>query len=104
MPRRTPIVGVLVTAHDPGIRWAGLPAGCRGGDGGAGHELGALDAGVEFAVCLPWFQPLFTAAEIGEAEQRLLLHDFPLRDHLARVERTPPPWVVDRPLTDEDDA
>jgi len=68
------------------------------------HELGALDASVEFAVCLSWFQPLFTVDEVEEAERRLLLHEFPLRERLARAERTPPAWSVDPPLTDEDET
>jgi hypothetical protein len=40
-------------------------------------ELKALDASVEFAVCLPWFHDLFTEDEIEEAENRLILHNFP---------------------------
>ena len=32
-------------------------------------ELQALDASVEFAVCLPWFRDLFTPDEIEEAEK-----------------------------------
>ncbi len=68
------------------------------------HELGALDASVEFAVSLSWFQPLFRVDEVEEAERRLLLHEFPLRERLARAERTPPAWSVDPPLTDEDET
>jgi hypothetical protein len=57
-------------------------------------ELQALDASVEFAVCLPWFRDLFTPDEIEEAENRLILHDFPLQECLERASRVPPQWVV----------
>ena|SRR5215212_8415329 len=66
-------------------------------------ELKALDASVEFAVCLPWFRKLFTLEEIEEAESRLILHDFPLEDRLERASRVPPQWVVDLPLAGEDE-
>jgi hypothetical protein len=66
-------------------------------------KLGSLNASVEYAVCLPWFQPLFTPAEVEAAEQRLILHDFPLRDRLERTASNPPSWVVYSALTDEDE-
>ena len=66
-------------------------------------ELNALDASVEYAVCLPWFQPLFTASEIEEAERRLILHEFPIRERVERAAGNPPDWAVDSVLTDEDE-
>lgn len=56
-------------------------------------ELGELQASVEFAVCLPWFRPLFTLDEQDEAERRLVLHDFPLRERLRAAEQRTPAWV-----------
>lgn len=66
-------------------------------------DLGALDASVEFAVRLPWFQLLFTPDEIEKAEQRLVAHDFPLGERLGQATRTPPSWLVDDSLPDESD-
>lgn len=66
-------------------------------------KLGSLDASVEYAVCLPWFQPLFTLAEVEAAERRLVLHDFPIQERLERAARNPPSWTVDSVLTDEGD-
>jgi hypothetical protein len=71
-----------------------VPA-CPSGYGSTTNELGELDASVDFAVCLPWFQPLFTGAEIEEAERRLILHGFRLKERLDRARRTPPAWSVD---------
>lgn len=56
-------------------------------------EMGELERSVEFAVCLSWFSPLFTDGEVSEAENRLLLHDFPLAERLAAREASPPAWV-----------
>ena len=64
-------------------------------------ELKELDASVEFAVCLPWFQPLFTPEEIDEAAGRLVRHEFPLQERLKRAEQSPPAWFVDASLTVE---
>ena len=66
-------------------------------------KLNSLDASVECAVCHPWFQPLFTPAEVEAAEGRLVLHDFPVQERLTRAAANPPDWVVDSPLTDEDE-
>jgi hypothetical protein len=55
-------------------------------------DLGELERSVEFAVSLSWFNPLFTQEEIDEAERRLVLHDFPLRERLAAREAHPPDW------------
>lgn len=56
-------------------------------------EMRELQSSVEFAVCLPWFSELFTADEVAEAERRLLLHDFPLRERLAFAMAHPPAWT-----------
>lgn len=56
-------------------------------------ELKELEVSVEFAVCLPWFQDLFTLEEQDEAERRLVLHDFPLQQRLDVARRQPPAWV-----------
>ncbi|MEU6573986.1 hypothetical protein [Streptomyces sp. NPDC046805] len=45
--------------------------------------LGRLDASVEYAVCLPWFEELFVPEEVHEATTRLVTHDFPLLKRLA---------------------
>jgi hypothetical protein len=66
-------------------------------------ELKSLEASVEYAVCLPWFQPLFTPAEVEAAERRLILHDFPVQERLERAASNPPDWAVDSALTDEDE-
>jgi len=58
-------------------------------------EMGELGASVEFAVCLPWFQELFTLEEQQEAERRLVLHDFPLRQRLEAAQRHAPEWIDD---------
>lgn len=57
-------------------------------------ELGELETSVEFAVCLPWFRPLFTLGEQDEAGQRLRLHDFPLDQRLKAAEQNPPSWAL----------
>ena len=44
-----------------------------------------------------------TPTEVEEAERRLILHDFPIRDRLERAAGNPPSWVVDSALTDEDE-
>ena len=49
---------------------------------------------MEFAVLLPWFRSLFTLDEQDEAEQRLILHDFPLEARLASRSASPPPWAT----------
>lgn len=56
-------------------------------------EMGELQSSVEFAVCLPWFAELFSDAERDEAERRLLLHEFPLKERLSAVSARPPAWV-----------
>jgi hypothetical protein len=66
-------------------------------------KLDSLDASIEYAVCLPWFQQLFTPAELDAAERRLVLHDFPVRDRLERAASNQPSWAVDSALTEEDE-
>lgn len=56
-------------------------------------ELGELESSLEFAVCLPGFRSLFTFQEQDKAEQRLLLHDFPLQPRLRLAQESPPSWV-----------
>lgn len=58
-------------------------------------EMGELGRSIEFAMNLPWFAPLFTAAEIDEAKTRLIMHDFPFEERLARAAGQPPTWVQD---------
>jgi hypothetical protein len=55
-------------------------------------EMKELDRSVEFAVCLPWFRPLFDDDEVDEARRRLILHDFPLMQRLAVESARPPAW------------
>lgn len=55
-------------------------------------ELNKLECSVEFAACLPWFEPLFSDEEIRRAERRLLLHEFPLQEHLDHSRAHPPSW------------
>lgn len=59
-------------------------------------RLGELGSSVEFAVCLPWFEPLFSVDEREEAARRLILQDFPLADRLAAAARQPPTWESPR--------
>jgi hypothetical protein len=56
-------------------------------------ELGELESSAEFAVCLPWFRPLFTLDEQDEAVTRLRLHDFPLDRQLRAAEERRPAWA-----------
>jgi len=58
-------------------------------------EMDELERSVEFAVCLSWFSPLFTDDEVAEAENRLLLHEFPLATRLAAREASPPAWAAE---------
>ena len=50
-----------------------------------------LDYSVEAFVILPWYQPLFTPAEIQTAEDRLGLAEFDVAAYLARVRA--PDWA-----------
>ena len=65
-------------------------------------ELGALGNSIEYAVCLPWFRPLFTPEEVEKAERRLTAHNFPIGERMERAAQSPPDWAVDSALTDED--
>lgn len=56
-------------------------------------ELRELERSMEFAVLLPWFRSLFTVEEQDEAERRLILHDFPVKERLASRSTSPPSWV-----------
>ncbi|WP_382465491.1 hypothetical protein ACFIN9_18785 [Streptomyces noursei] len=57
--------------------------------------LGRLDATVEYAACLPWFEELFAPQEIYEASTRLITHDFPLPSRIAA--ETAPAWLSELP-------
>jgi hypothetical protein len=57
-------------------------------------EMGELGRSVEFAALLPWFAPLFTGDELDEARSRLILHDFPVNERLAKVAANPPDWAA----------
>lgn len=57
------------------------------------YELGRLVDSVEFAVLLPWFEPLFTLDEREEARIRLILHVFPVDAKLRAATAVPPAWV-----------
>lgn len=56
-------------------------------------ELGELERSVEFAVLLPWFRDLFSIDEQTEAENRLILHEFPVQSRLDVRSSTPPDWT-----------
>lgn len=56
-------------------------------------EMGELGRSVEFAMSLPWFAPLFTIDELDEAKTRLIMHDFPFEERLAKAAARPPTWV-----------
>ena len=58
-------------------------------------EMGELSRSVEFAANLPWFRELFTEDELYEARTRLILHDFPVDEQLAKATTHPPNWVTD---------
>jgi hypothetical protein len=57
-------------------------------------ELGELGRSVEFAALLPWFGSLFTDDELDEASSRLILHDFPVNERLAKAAANPPDWAA----------
>jgi hypothetical protein len=57
------------------------------------RALGRLEDSVEFAVLLPWFEPLFTDGEREEARTRLVLHEFPVDAKLRAATAEPPDWV-----------
>ncbi|HEY1698805.1 MAG TPA: AAA domain-containing protein [Trebonia sp.] len=56
-------------------------------------EMGELERSMEFAANLPWFTSLFTADELDEARSRLILHEFPFEERLARAAAHCPEWV-----------
>jgi hypothetical protein len=56
--------------------------------------MGELGRSIEFAALLPWFAPLFTDDELDEAKSRLILHDFPVNDRLAKAAASPPTWTL----------
>lgn len=58
-------------------------------------QMKRLDASVEYAACLPWFQELFTEEQLYEARTRLITHDYPLDRRLAAAALNPPDWLTD---------
>jgi hypothetical protein len=58
-------------------------------------EMKRLDASVEYAACLPWFQELFSEDQLYEARTRLVAHDFPLDRRLAAATLEPPGWLAE---------
>jgi hypothetical protein len=56
--------------------------------------MGELGRSVEFVANLPWFVSLFTADELDLARSRLILHEFPVDERLARAAAHPPAWVT----------
>ena len=57
-------------------------------------EMKELGRSVEFAALLPWFSSLFTDGELDEARYRLIAHDFPLDERLAKATANPPSWTL----------
>lgn len=57
-------------------------------------EMRELGRSIEFAALLPWFGSLFTDDELDEAKSRLILHDFPVDERLARAATNPPDWAA----------
>lgn len=58
------------------------------------YEMGRLEASAEYAVCLPWFEELFTREERVEARSRLVIHEFPLDRRLEQDRQNPPDWAT----------
>jgi hypothetical protein len=58
-------------------------------------QMKRLDASVEYAALLPWFQELFTEDQLYEARTRLITHDFPLDRKLAAASLEPPDWLAE---------
>jgi hypothetical protein len=53
-----------------------------------------LDASVEYAALLPWFQELFSADQLYEARTRLITHEFPIDTRMAAAALEPPDWLA----------
>jgi hypothetical protein len=56
-------------------------------------QMKRLDASVEYAAWLPWFQELFTEDQLYEAQTRLIAHDFPFDRKLAAGALESPDWL-----------
>lgn len=67
------------------------------------YHMRRLDASVEYAACLPWFEELFTQAQLYKARTRLITHDFDLDRRIASTVADPPSWVVDLETTEDGD-
>jgi hypothetical protein len=57
------------------------------------YSMKRLDASAEYAASLPWFEELFTPAQLYKARTRLVTHEFNLDGRLAG--ETPPSWIQD---------
>jgi len=57
------------------------------------YDMKRLDASVEYAASLPWFQELFTDDLLYEARTRLITHDFDLDRVLTSEVASPPAWL-----------
>ncbi len=64
------------------------------------YAMRRLDASVEYAASLPWFQELFMDDQIYEARTRLTTHEFNLDRALAEETANPPAWLEE---LDEDE-
>jgi len=59
------------------------------------YAMRRLDASVEYAASLPWFQELFADDQLYEARTRLITHEFDLDGALAKETANPPAWLDD---------
>lgn len=68
------------------------------------YQMKRLDASVEYAACLPWFEELFTAAQLYKARTRLIAHEFDLDSRVFAAAADPPSWVLDLDSEPTDDS
>jgi hypothetical protein len=67
------------------------------------YFMNRLDASVEYAASLPWFQELFTDGELYEARTRLITHEFDLDGAIVSAAANPPAWLLDLERDEEPD-
>lgn len=67
------------------------------------YDMRRLDASVEYAASLPWFQELFTADQLYEAQTRLITHEFDLDRALTSADANPPAWLSELEESEESD-
>lgn len=65
------------------------------------YDMKRLNASVEYAVSLPWFQELFTADQLYKARTRLIVHEFDLDEALTLERANPPAWLAELEETEE---